>query len=334
MCISTQIRVLMCVVCSPTLLDPFGLLALRVLCWPRVFKVASVHRSRWPRRRWVVGVGAGTTWNDRRCLGMTWDALGCGADRSWNVLGRARDPQWERRWERLQRGNAKPWGVGGCLIHFHTKHAKSDMTCHLTCELWESLVGIFGPGSGCCNLWEAWSCKSREVATWSYIIPELLSAMWCEGLFRVFWVWGCWLCFMEFAWVCRVKQNRAEKKSRKADAATENLLDLFKIVYFVYGLHILHGLWRVISKLCPVTCSRIPCSEQPFFQSLTVPVTADETFELACAKAVQKLGMKPVPGIMRVTVKKSRLEARQSMHEQVMNMWRFPKMAVSPNHPF
>ena len=74
--------------------------------------------------------------------------------------------------------------------------------------------------------------------------------------------------------------------------------------------------------MCPVTCSRIPCSEQ-----LTVPVTADETFELACAKAVQKLGMKPVPGIMRVTVKKSRLEATQ-------NMWRFPKMAVSPNHQF
>ena len=48
---------------------------------------------------------------------------------------------------------------------------------------------------------------------------------------------------------------------------------------------------------------------QQFFQSLTVPITANETFELACAKAVQKLGMKPVPGIMRVIVKKSRLEA-------------------------
>ena len=63
-----------------------------------------------------------------------------------------------------------------------------------------------------------------------------------------------------------------------------------------------------MSKPCLVTGSLVLCaailSESQLFKS-----AANETFELACAKAVQKLGMKPVPGIMRVTVKKSGLEA-------------------------
>eukprot|EP00435_Cladocopium_sp_Y103_P071597 s765_g37.t3 len=117
----------------------------------------------------------------------------------------------------------------------------------------------------------------------------------------------------------RVKQNRAEKKSRKAvqklgmkpvPGIMRVTVKKSKNILFVISKPDVHKFARLMKsdQQTVPNCAQY-LSHDPLFDAAVLSeshrITADE-FELACAKAVQKLGMKPVPGIMRVTVKKSK----------------------------